>query len=282
MPNDLTEEQNKLLQETRATEEVGEFQSLRAGVEGELQKMLASTEAQEPARPVEATVTELRALYLLLCRLRPQSTERGLLRDAIRLLDTAQAWFGEGLRSGQYRPRTAREVIEASKPWRQKLRLMGRVAFAYRPDLIAQFSDVNSSQTLEEERRDLKALNTLVKEHEEILTKEANLTAQDISQGKTLLAELEQRDLLGTLGLKNQEEALLLRNRLLTFAVLYGRKAAAKGALEFLEVEEERARFEGFTFGGALRRTQERKKPEEKEDETPKGEQKDPEERSAD
>jgi hypothetical protein len=268
MSNELTPEQTTILQETEPLETISAFKKLQAAIEPECKRMFSTTEIQEPAKQVAVIVTELRALYLQVCLLLSSLKERGVLRDAIQLVATAQHWFGEGLRSGVYRPRPIREVIEASRPWRQKLKLMGRAAFTYNTVLVEQFSDVNSSFTLEEERKDLQVLLSLVKIHEQALTEEAGLTPQFTEEGKALLTEVEQRDLLGVMGLRTQEEALTLRNQLITFAVVFARKVAAKGALAVFDNETERKRFETFTFGGALRRIQERKKSEEKDDTT--------------
>jgi hypothetical protein len=145
-------------------------------------------------------------------------------------------------------------VIEASRPSRELLRLIGRVSFPYDPDLAAAFADVNTTRTLEEERQDLRDLLKLIEAHRTSLV---GLPPQLETELKALLEEAEGHGLLKALGLADQKEGGALRNLLLTYAVVLGRKAIDAGKLAFFSDPELRQRFQAFSLANALRNIQE-------------------------
>jgi len=182
-----------------------------------------------------------------------------LLRDSIRLLATADLWFGEGTRSGVFRVRPVEEVVSASRPWRARIKAYGAQAFVFEPDIAEQFADVNSTGTLEEEKRDLKALSDLVVQHEVRLS-QVGMRSETVAQGRALLDEASGRDLLGVLGLRNREEAIALRNRIVTYATLLGGEARAAGINGCFYDAEAKRRFEAASFRNALRRLRPRRR----------------------
>jgi hypothetical protein len=80
------------------------------------------------------------------------------------------------------------------------------------------------------------------------------MTEEFLKQGEALLREAEGRDLLGVLGLRNEQDGYNLRNRILTYAVLLGRQARAAGVNACYEDPEAKRRFEAASFRHALRR----------------------------
>jgi hypothetical protein len=215
---------------------------------------------------IDTTLVELRDAYALvrehatpLAKVKYGPERLARLCIAIRLLDTAHAWFGEGKRQGAYRPRTVEETVQASRPWRARINAIAQHALVFEPELAERFADVNSTGTLEEEKSDLLDLNGLVKQHRARLV-EYGLTDELIAQGKTLQAEAEGRDLLGILGLRTQDEALALRDKILSYAVLLGREARAAGVNACFDDEALRSKFEASSFRNALRRLRPRRK----------------------
>jgi hypothetical protein len=217
-------------------------------------------EVQEPSQPVATTAIELRDLYLTVSAYEPQlaavnygPARRAFFRDGIRLVATVDLWLGEGARTGAFRVRPVEEVIQASRPWRLRLKAYAAQAFAFEADIADQFADVNSTGTLDEEKRDLRALIDLVKQHEGQLAA-VGMKSEMIAQGKALLDEASGRDLLGVLGLRNQEEAIVLRNRIVTYATLLGSEARAAGINGCFDDADAKRRFEAASFRNALRR----------------------------
>jgi hypothetical protein len=209
---------------------------------------------------MKVTLTELRDLFLSVTTYADKleakkygPARRQLFCEAIRLLDTAQLWFGEGNRAGAFRVRPVVEVVAASRPWRARLSAFATQAFVFEPETADLFADVNASGTLDEEVDDLRLLLQAAEQHRTAL-EDVGMTESFLKQGEGLLREAEGRDLLGVLGLRNQEEASLLRNRILTYAVLLGREARAAGVNACWEDETARRRFEAASFREALRR----------------------------
>ena len=149
--------------------------------------------------------------------------------------------------------------MKASRPWRARLKAFGAQAFVFEPDVADQFADVNSTGTLDEERRDLRMLNDLVKQHGGQLAA-VGMKPAFVSEGKALLDETSGRDLLGVLGLRNQEEAIFLRNRIVTYATLLAAEARAAGINGCFDDADARRRFEAASFRGALRRLRPRRR----------------------
>jgi hypothetical protein len=213
-----------------------------------------------PSQPIPTTLIELRDLYLTVnahaARLDTVNYgpgRRHLFRDSIRLLDTANLWFSEGARAGAYRVRTVEQVVAVSRPWRARLKAYADQAFVFEAETAEVFADINSSGTLEEEIDDLKLLVQSAKLHQERLAA-TGMKDTFVREGESLLREAEGRDLLGVLGLRNQAEAILLRNRILTYAVQLGREARAAGVNASFDQPEIRSRFEATSFREALRR----------------------------
>lgn len=154
--------------------------------------------------------------------------------------------------------RKVEDVVGASRPWRARIKAIGEHAFAFDPEIAEMFADVNTSGTLQEEVDDLGALNALVEQHRDAL-EEVGLTESLVQQGKTLLEEANGRDIAGIVGLRNQAEATLLRNRILTYAVALGREARAAGVNACFDDEQARRRFESASFRDALRRLRPRR-----------------------
>lgn len=265
MTIELSEQQQQVLEATRAADTPEQFRALLDAATPEMDKIVRDIMA--PSQPITTTLTELRDLYLTITtktdRLDAVNyglAERTRLRDSICLLATANLWLGEGSRVGAYRVRPVAEVVAASKPWRARLKAQADQAFAFEPDIAETFSDVNSTGTMDEEVADLRILVAAVKQHRARL-ETAGLTEEQVRQGETLLREAEGRDLLGVLGMRSQEEALLLRNRILTYAVLLGRHARAAGVNAFFDDPEWKRRFEAASFREALRRLRPRRGP---------------------
>jgi hypothetical protein len=255
---ELSESQRKVLEETAPVHTPESFNLLRAEAESEMRRIVR--EVMEPSQATDTTLTELRDLYLTvvehqtaLVAKKYGPERRALFRDAIRLADTAQTWFGAGVRAGQYRPRTVAEVVAASRPWRAEVAAIAGHAFVFEPEVATQFADVNSTGTLDEERSDIVELNRLIALHDQRL-REYGLTMALVERGKTLLEEADGRDLVGILGLRNHDEAITLRNRLVTYAVLLGREVRAAGVNACFHDEPARRRFEKASFRQALRR----------------------------
>jgi hypothetical protein len=261
---ELSEAQLAVLRETRAVETPAEFQELLQSARPQIHRVVR--EVMEPSQPVPTTLTELRDLYLTviqhkeaLDRVTYVSEKRDLLRAAIRLLDTGNLWFGEGNRTGAYRTRPVDEVLKASKPWRARIKAFAAQAFAFEDDVAEQFADVNTSGTLAEETSDLAMLLRLSRQHEARLTP-LGMTPAFLREGEVLLEEASGRDLLGILGLRSREDALTLRNTIVTYATLLGREARAAGINACWDDPEAKRRFDSASFRNALRRLRPRRR----------------------
>lgn len=263
-----TEEQRQILAETRPVETPDQFQALLTEAEPEFIDIFETNEneVQGPNQPIEDLLAELRDLYLSAKKYSDALAQKNfgpdrlaLFRDSIRLLGTSHLWFGESTREGLYRPKPVEQVIEASRPWREEIKAIANQAFVRNRKLREQFADVNSTRTLEEEKQDLKDLNELIEKHKARLTP-FGLTPELIARGQTLQEEAEGRDLIGVLKLRNREEALYLRNKILTYAVFMGEEARAAGINAFLRDPQKRRRFEAHSFRNALKKLQARRK----------------------
>ena len=257
MPIEVSKEQSEVLARTSPCETPAEFEALRAEAKPRMAAIVR--EVQEPNQAVGTTVTELRdlAVTVLLHQAPLEKVKYGPEKregfiHAIRLVTTAQAWFGEGVRTGAFRARSAAEVVEASRPWRARLKAFGEHAFVFDEALAAQFADVNSTGTVDEEVSDLLTLNNLIGEHKEALL-EVGVTEQFIQEGLSLYEEAHGRDLGAIAGVRNRAEATELRNRLFTFAILLGREARAAGVNACYGDDTARRRFEAASFREALR-----------------------------
>ena len=258
MPIALSAAQLAVLHDTREAATPAEFQILLDTAKPEMDRIVR--EIQEPSQPIPTTVIELRDLCLSVTSYEAQlalvnygPARRALFRDSIRLVATADLWLGEGARTGAFRVRPVDDVVRASRPWRARLKAYGAQAFVFEADIAEQFVDVNSTGTLEEEKRDLQTLNDLVKQYADQLAK-VGMKSDMLSQGKALLDEASGRDLLGVLGLRNQEEAVFLRNRIITYATLLGNEARAAGINGCFDDADAKRRFEAASFRNALRR----------------------------
>ncbi|AUX22143.1 hypothetical protein SOCEGT47_026440 [Sorangium cellulosum] len=255
---ELSQEQLAILKETRAAAAPAEFQALLAEARPEMDRIIR--EVMEPSQPISTTLIELRDLYLTVAQYEAQLASkaygperRALLRGAIQLLDTANLWFGEGKRTGAYQVRAVEEVIKASRPWRARLKAFADQAFVFEPDAAEQFADVNSSGTLDEEVSDLGMLLRLARQHQARLAP-VGLTDDFLREGGVLLDEASGRDLLGILGLRSREEAMALRNTVVTYATLLGHEARAAGVNACWDIPEAKRRFSAASFRNALRR----------------------------
>jgi hypothetical protein len=260
MTLEVSELNKKALQDTKRFDEIDEFRINLAKAELEISRVVR--EVLGPEQAIGTTLTELRDLYFstlsyesALSAVNYKEERRAFFCQAIRLLDTANLWFSEQSKAGAYRPRSVDAVLQASRPWREKIKVIGEHAFVFEPELAELFADVNSSGTLEEEKTDLIELNSYIKQHREQL-KNYGLTQELISEGEGLQNEAEGRDFLGILGLRSQEEAITLRNRILTYAVSLGREARAAGVNGCTQHnnEEGKRRFEAASFRNTLRR----------------------------
>jgi hypothetical protein len=258
MSIELTEQQQKVLEATRPLDTPDEFQALLGAAKTEMDRVVR--EAFGPEQAIRTTTIELRDLYLTvmthaakLDTVNYGPERRQLLCDAVRLLATADLWFVEGARTGAYRVRTVDLVVATSRPWRARLKAYADQAFAFEPEHASVFADVNSSGTLQEEIGDLRSL---VANAQLLVARlaEVGMKPQFLSEGEDLLREAEGRDLLGILGIRNQAEGILLRNRILTFSVLIGKEARAAGVNACYDEPETRRRFETASFRDALRR----------------------------
>ncbi len=258
MTIELSPEQLSVLHETREAADPAEFQTLLDQARPEMDRIVR--EVMESGQAIATTITELRDLYLSVAAHAPSlaavnygAPRRALFRDAIRLVTTVDLWLGEGARTGAYRTRSVEEVVQASRPWRARLKAFGAQAFAFEPDIAEQFADVNSTGTLDEEKKDLKTLNDLLKQHAGQLAA-VGMTPAFANEGNALLDESSGRDLRGVLGLRNQEEAIFLRNRIVTYATLLAGEARAAGINGCFSDVDARRRFEAASFRSALRR----------------------------
>lgn len=263
MAIELSPEQQAALYETRVFEDPAGFETARAAAQPAMDVIVK--EVMEPNQGADATLLELRDLYLLTKRHAAQldtvkytDQKRAAFAAAIRLVATADAWFGEGKRTGAYRTRTLEEVLQASRPWRARLKAWGEHAFALEPDVADQFADVNSSGTIQEEQEDLRMLSDLVRQHEARLG-EVGMTPAFVAQGKALLDEASGHGLLGIIGLRNKEEAITLRNRIFTYGLALAREARAAGVNACFDDPEARRRFEAASFRNALRKLRRRR-----------------------
>jgi hypothetical protein len=95
------------------------------------------------------------------------------------------------------------------------------------------------------------------------------MKSDTVAAGQALLDEANGRDLRGVLGLRNQEEALSLRNRIITYATLLGAEARASGINACFDDDAARRRFEATSFRNALRRLRPSRRKSTAVDETP-------------
>jgi hypothetical protein len=264
MTIELSQEQLAVLEQTRAVDTPDVFEGLLQAARPEMAKVVRET--MGPAQPIPTTLTELRDLYLTVTLHAPaleavnyKAARREAFRDSIRLLDTGHLWFGEGARAGAYRVQNVEQVITASRPWRARLKAFAAQAFVFEPETAETFADVTTSGTLEEEIDDLKMLIQGAKLHQDALAG-VGFSTELLRQGDMLLRQAESRDLLGVLGIRNQEEAITLRNTLLTYAIQLGREARAAGVNGCYDNPEARRRFEAASFRDALRRLRPRRR----------------------
>lgn len=280
----LTDEQQQVLKETAPVETPAEFKTLLATATPRMDAIVK--EVQEPNQPVSTTLTETRDLLLILRdheaeldKVKYDAAKRLAFLQAIRLAATAQKWFGDGQREGAFRARPVADVIEASRPFRARLKALGGHAFVFDQEVATQFADVNSTGTIEEEIEDLRVLNALVAQHDHAL-REVGLTDALVQEGNTLYDEASGRDLAGIIGVRNATEATGLRNRILTFVTLLAREARAAGLNACHDDALARSRFEASSFRNAMRAIRGRRgrakgedpapnDPEKKPDETP-------------
>lgn len=262
MTTELSKQQREILVQTSPVDDPAAFQTLQAKHKARMDQLVK--EVQEPNQPANDTLAELRDLALAVHEHEPKldsvnygPAKRTQLLDAIRLLSTSQHWFGEGLKQGAFRARAVGEVIAASRPWRARLKAYGGHAFVFDDTLAAQFADVNSTGTLDEEVDDLLHLIKLVEQHDSAL-REVGMTEEFVQKGKGLLQEAQGRDMAAIIGVRNQKEAIALRNRILTFATLLGREARAAGLNACHDDDEARRRFERASFHQALRSARKR------------------------
>src|SRR5688572_25343611 len=118
------------LADTVRIESPDEFNSIRQSAEAEINRIVK--EEMEPNQSIDTTLTELRDVYLSallfeskLANFHYDKDKRGLLRDAIRLLDASNYWLNEENRAGTYRVRPVVDVIAASRPWRARISKIG-------------------------------------------------------------------------------------------------------------------------------------------------------------
>lgn len=260
----LTPEQQGSLNEITEIQGPAEFQALYTEAEPEMDRIVL--EIMEANQAIEVTLLECSDLYLLVKQHTSQldgvkygQARRAFFRDGIRLAKTADAWFSEGKRTGAFRTRTVEEVVKASRPWRERLKAYGEQAFVFQPEIASQFGDVNSTGTIDEERSDLLSQTKLVTQHQTRLA-EVGMKPDFVAQGKALLDEANGHGILGILGIRSQQEAIALRNRLLTYVTLLGREARAAGINGCFDDAAARARFEAASFRNALRRVQRKRR----------------------
>jgi len=264
MTIELSAEQLAVLEQTRAVDTPEQFESLLQAARPEMTR--AVREIMGPDQAIGLTLTELRDLYLTtsqhaaaLDAVNYGAARRAFFRDAIRLLDTAQLWFGEGSRAGAYRVPSVEQVVSASRPFRARLKAYAGQAFVFEPELAEIFADVNSTGTLQEEIDDLRTLVREAALHQDRLLA-VGATEEFLAQGEILLRAAEGRDLLGVLGIRTHEEAVTLRNTLLTYAIQLAREARAAGVNACFDHPEARRRFEAASFRDAVRRLRPRRR----------------------
>jgi hypothetical protein len=260
----IEENARVVLQETRRLDTPEQFQTLLDQERSEMD--LRVHEPMVPNQPIDTTLVELHDAYALvrehatpLAKVKYGPERQAQLCIAIRLLDTAHVWFGEGKRQGAYRPRSVEATVQASRPWRARINAIAQHALVFEPELAERFAYVNTTGTLDEEKSELAELNDLVKTNRARLA-EYGLTDELVAQGKTLAAEADGRDLLGILGLRTQDDALALRDKILSYAVLLGHEAQAAGVNAFFGDEAVRSRFEASSIRNALRRLRPRRR----------------------
>ncbi|AKT37188.1 hypothetical protein [Chondromyces crocatus] len=263
MAIELTAAQHAVLEETRAIDTPEAFAALLQHAQPELGALV--DEVMGPDQPVDATLIALRQLYRLLSQhadaltaVNYGATARESFRDAIRLVDTAQLWFLEGTRARNHRPLTVKEVVAASRPFRARLRAYAAQAFAYEPATRAVLSSKNRSGTIDEELSALRRLVGAAREHQARLVA-VGATEAWIEEGEALLTQAGQRNLLGIVGIRRQDEAHHLRDALLTYAVLRGRHARAAGVNACFDQPALRRSFEEVSLRECLRRTRTRR-----------------------
>lgn len=255
---ELSPELLLVLKETEPFKDPAVFEQVRVAAKPEIDKLVR--EVMGPKLPIADTLTEVRDLYLnvhqhaaQLAKVNYGPERRVAFCNGIRLLATSDLWFSEGRRTGAFKGRTVEEIIDASRPWRARLATFAGQAFFAEPEIEELFLDVNSSGTIDEEKSDLNSLLTHVNKYKDRLTAVA-MPEAFILEGQALLDEANGRDLLGVLGIRTQDEAITLRNRILTYTTLLGREARAAGINACYHDAEARARFEAASFRDALRR----------------------------
>ncbi len=253
----VREETAKVLEELALAKSPAELQALVAGLEGAIGLI---GEVMEPNQSTEVTRIELADVFVTVLQERETLAAVGYsaedvqrLRMAIIAARTYDEILKAGLRFGDWKTRTVAEVVEASRPWRDKLRKAGTLAFFFQPTRAAVFHDHNETRTVEEEVTDLRDLLRAAAEAAAEL-EVRGFTLDDRREGQRLLTEAEHRDVLAIIGIRSQADATLLRNQYLTLAVLLGRHARAAGEARFWNDPNRRAPFERASFTSALRR----------------------------
>ncbi|EYF07763.1 hypothetical protein [Chondromyces apiculatus] len=262
---ELTAEQQAVLVQTRAVDTTAEFEALLATVRTEMNQVVQ--EVMAPSQAIDDTLIELRDLYLtavqhavVLEGVGYTEARLEAFRTGLRLLDTAHLWFGEGARTGAFRALNVAKLVAASRPFRARLKAYAAQAFVFEPDIAARFADVNSSRTVEEEIADLRMLMGEARSRQEQLSA-VGVTEAFLVEGEALLDNAEKRDLLGVLGIRQHDDAITLRNAILTYTILLGREARAAGVNACFGKAEVRVRFEGLSFRKALRRLRPKTRP---------------------
>ncbi|MEO1272077.1 MAG: hypothetical protein AAFX99_28620 [Myxococcota bacterium] len=258
MALELSAEEKAVLGELDAVESIEELQALRLRLEEVLKSRVS--EVMEPAEGLQRIQTEIKDLYLLLYKHREALSaggypeqERLLLRDSFAAFQTIQGIFDKRRTMGEFKTRRVEEVVEASKPWREKLRRKAEFAFFFNASRRAAYADHNATGTLEEEIEDLRALTTAVEQDREELVR-VGLTEEEIAHGQQLLTEALGRDVLAVVGIRNQAAAKLERDRLLTLTIILARYGRAAGTSAFTDAPEHLALFQRVSFRNALRR----------------------------
>lgn len=264
MPIALSAEQQAALNEVQPITEPSEFEAVHQAAKAEMNRIV--TEVMEPNQGIDDTLLGAEDVYVhvylhqvRLVDVGYGAERKALFRDAIRLAKTATAWFSESKRSGAYRARTVEQVLAASRPWRARLKSYGEQAFAFEPTIAEQFADVNSTGTLEEEKTDLLLLTNLVQQHADKL-QAVGMKPEFVAKGRTLLEEANGHGILGILGIRSQDEAIVLRNRIFTYLTLLAKHARAAGINAFFEEPAIRDKFEAASFRNALRRVSPRRR----------------------
>ncbi|AKT40993.1 hypothetical protein [Chondromyces crocatus] len=254
----LSPAQQAVLVQTRALDTPAQFEALLAAARPEIDQVVQ--EVMAPAQAIDDILIELRDLYLTvieqsaaLATVGYGQGRREAFCAAIQLLDTGHLWFGEGARTGAYRTLNVEDLVALSRPYRARLKAYGAQAFVFEPKVAALFADVNRSRTVAEEIADLRVLVNEARARQARLVT-VGVTEAFLVEGEELLRTAESRDLLGILGIRHQDEAILLRNEILTYAVMLGREARAAGVNACFHEPKVRVRFEGASFRQALRR----------------------------